>query len=251
MKNFKAFSVLILALALTKIHAQDTIFSDAYPKGVVVPSIDMNDYESRLHPIDNPTLKLIIPKKQLIKITNNSGTKYVNQEYTKSNDVVIPVDPSTGKVNYVGIIEVPGANKKTLFNALKTLPSSNVQYALISSDETDNTFLQYTGKFNTKFAGDLYDVIFSLTIKFKDGKIKYDFHDFMFCFEEIKQKNRGDLGGSYSIATRYKVSNPLEKFYVPGYRGDKFWKTIYNSMEEAVKAVNKTCKDFASDKDGF
>jgi|GEM_PF-3304855 len=251
MNRLKHILILALLLSLEIVYSQDTIFSDAYPKGIVVPTIDMDDYESRLHPINNPNLKLIIPKKQVIKITNASGTKFVNNNYSKSSGIVIPIEQLTGKVNYVGIIEVPGATKKTLYNALKTLPSANIQYYLVSSDESDNTFLQYSGKFNTKFAGDLYDVIFSLTIKFKDGKIKYDYHDFMFCFEEIKQKNRGDLGGSYSIATKYKVSNPLEKFYVPGYRGDKFWMTIYTSMEEAVKAVNKTCKDFATDKDGF
>lgn len=251
MKPLKIVLTIHLFLNVLNVHSQDTIYSDAYPKGIVVPTVDITNYKTKQNPIENPTLELIIPKKQIIKITNSSGVKFENNEYIKTNDVVVPIEQSTGKVNYIGIIEIEGAKKQTLFKALKTLPSANIQYTLISSDETDNTFIQYSGKFNTRFAGDLYDVVFNLTIKFKDGKIKYNYHDFMFCFEEIKQKTRGDFGGTYSINTKYKNANPLEKFYVPGYRGDKFWETISNNMDESIKTINKIGKEFSSDKDGF
>lgn len=252
MKTLQSFLFLVLTLNFVKVFSQDTIYCDAYPKGIVVPTIDMNDYSKVLHPINNSNLKLIIPKKQVIKIASPTGIKYVNNEYSQSSGVVIPSDQLTGKVNYIGIIDVPGATKKKLYNALKTLPSANVQYNLVSSDDSESSFLQYTGKFNARFAGDLYDVVFTLTVKFKDGKIKYDYHDFMFCFEEIKEKNRANLtGGSYSIATKYRVANPLEQYYIPGYRNDKFWMSISVSMEEALKTLNKTCTDFATDKDGF
>lgn len=251
MKTIKIALSIALFLNLIKAYSQDTIYSDAYPKGIVVLEVNINDYKSKLNPVDNSSLELIIPKKQIIKIANSAGIKYENKEYIKSTDIVVPIEPSTGKVNYIGVIEIDGAKKKTLFNALKTLPSANIEYTFVSADESDNTFIQYRGKFNTKFAGDLYDVVFNLTIKFKDGKIKYNYHDFMFCFEEIKQKNRGDFGGSYSIATKYKNSNPLEKFYVPGYRGDKFWATIYKNMDDAIKTLNKLCTEFSTEKDGF
>lgn len=242
---------IVLLLNLTKLFSQDTIYCDAYPKGILVPTVDITNYKIKHYPINNSGLELIIPKKQIIKIVNASGVKYENPEYIESNDVVVPIDVLTGKVNYIAIIEVEGAKKKTLYNALKTLPSSNIQYTLQSSDEAENTFMQYSGKFNARFAGDLYDVNFSLTLKFKDGKIKYDFHDFMFCFEEVKEKHSGTILGGYTIGTKYRKSDPLEKFYIPGYRGDKFWTTIYNNMESAVETINKTCTDFTRDKDGF
>lgn len=251
LKNNIQYTIIVLLLNLNILYSQDTIYSDAYPKGILVPSVDLVNYKSKLYPINNSGLELIIPKKQIIKIVNLNGLKYENPEYIKSNDVVVPIDILTGKVIYIGIIEVKDAKKKVLFNALKTLPSSNIQYTLLSSDEIENTFMQYSGKFNARFAGDLYDVNFSLTLKFKDGKIKYDYHDFIFCFEEVKEKHSGTIIGGYTVGTKYRKSDPLEKFYIPGYRGDKFWLTIYTNMENALKAINKTCTDFTTDKDGF
>jgi len=249
--DMRKLLIIGLLSILGDFQAQDTIVSDAYPAGLVVPTVNMDDYSKKMHPIENAGLDVIILRSEIDRISNSSGLKYVNPEFHRSNSVVVPIEKTTGKVRYVGIIELPGATKTVLYNALKTLPSGVVQYELEATDDTDKSFLKYSGKFNTKFAGDLYDVLFTLTIKVKDGKVKYDCHDFMFCFEEMKKRTKDVMGGNYSIAQRYRTFNPLEKYYVPGYRGDKFWKDIYDSMDDVVKSLQKTCRDFSNGKDGF
>lgn len=245
MKAYK-LTIIILTITIIKGFSQDTIFCDAYPNGVIVSTVDMNNYEEKMNPINNSILNIIIPKNQIIKITNIQGIKYENSDYKKTDGIVVPIEPNTGKINYTGIIEVPEIKKNIIFKALQTLPSGNTQYDLISKDDEEYSFIQYRGKSSTKFAGDQYDVIFSLTIKIKDGKIKYEYHDFMFCFEKIKHKVGFQIGVT-SETTNYKKSHVLEKVYVPGYRGDRFWVTIVNNMDESINSLKKTCLSFAND----
>lgn len=229
----RTFLILLINSFCYAIFAQDTVYSEAYPKGIVCSSYNL---KKGIRPVNNEEFRIDIPKKEMIKVIGTKGLIYENTEYKQSDKTVVPTDMLTGNIFYSEVIEIKGAKKKDLFQALKAIPKSNVSYELISVDETDQSLISYRGSFYFKFAGDLQTVYFSLTIKIKDEKIKYEYSNFRFFFAE--QKNNSIRGGkTYTIDPTQVKDKPLEILYVDRYRGNKFWTVISDNIDNSIKSI--------------
>lgn len=222
-------------------YAQDTVYADAYPKGIVCEEYNLKE---GIRAINNPKYRIDIPKKEVIKVTSTTSVIYEKYEYKPSGKTVVPTDPFTGNILYTEIIEVKNASKKNLYEALKTLPKSNINYELISSDETEYSTIYYRGSFFFKFAGDLQTVYFGLKISIKEGKLKYEYTDFRYFFAE--QKGSSANGGrNYSIDPTHVKDKPLELLYSDRYRGDKFWGEIAENINSSIKKLHSICDDLS------
>ncbi|MBC7388230.1 MAG: hypothetical protein H7329_03380 [Opitutaceae bacterium] len=96
------------------------------------------------------------------------------------------------------------------------------------------------GSFLTKFQGDRYYINFNLLIKIKDGRIKYEYSDFIASYNKFTSKET-----LLSVTTK-NTSNikTLEKLYGRAARNDdqiKFWQPIRDNIEFSIKTLQKLC----------
>jgi len=138
MTNIKRiFLIVLLQIILMTVFAQDTIFSDAYPKGLVINIPAASIPSNKNIKIDKGEYTIMIDKDEIIKITNGSGVVFQNTTYLRSLNIVVPVDPSSGNITYNEVVEVAGIKKKELYEGLKVLPNNSVTYILVSKDNIE------------------------------------------------------------------------------------------------------------------
>lgn len=243
-----AISIIIAFYFTNYIKSQDTIYTNSYPKGIVTKDIEETKFSFSFIPINNSQLNIKVADNSVSKIKYLNGKIYVNPDYNsfEQNEVILSTDPLTGKVVYTGIIEAKGASMKSLYNSIKTIPHGEVKYFLIASDETELTYQKYVGRFSVYFAGDPYIMFFNLLIKFKDGKIKYEYSDFVATFGETKSK--GELNGLFSNGVHTTTSERqliVDKLYAQPRKSDfkLFWKPIANNINNSISSLQKLCLD--------
>ncbi len=246
---------LFLSVLFFQVLGQDTIYSYYFPNGIVTKTLRTKRKYYQLNPIDNSNLLVTITKESIREINYKNGERYVNTKPVNYSDdkVVFMTNPLTGKLNYTGILEVKNANKRNIYNSVKAIPQGVIKYYLIASDEIEYSFLKYVGKFSVQFAGDPYSVYFNLHVKFKDGKVKYEYSDFVASFAETKTKQSANLIDAFSngvnTTTREHVIEIDELYAKPG-RSDmkKFWIPIYENINESIYTLTKSCSEVSSDK---
>lgn len=223
--------------------SQDTIFSDAYPKGIIVDTAIISVKPNKNIKIDKGEFTIDIDKDEVIKVTNSSGIVFQNAAYLSSLNITVPIDPTSGKIFYTEVVEVKGVKKKDLYEALKALPNTAVTYNLVSKDETEFSSIFYRGSFFMKYAGDLNVVFFEITIKIKDEKIKYELSNFRLYFTESKQTNM--LGNTNYSTLPTNVKNiPLEKLYTRGHRTrwTEMWGKLAGNFDATISNIKTTAK---------
>ncbi|MBP7809544.1 MAG: DUF4468 domain-containing protein [Bacteroidia bacterium] len=235
------FSLVVTFFSVSAV-GQVTIYADAYPKGVVCQ--DFSQDEKVFYPIDNPSLKLVIHKNEVSHVIKGTDTIYKNKDFKQSDKIVVPIELTTGKILITEVLETK-SKQADLYNSLKAIPSSKTKYEFISANDADKSVINYAGFFYVKFAGDLNTIQFTLTIKLKEGKVKYEFTNFRMYFAE--QKGNSIKGGrNYTMDATHVHDNPLERFYLKAYRGDKVWEDIWMQLDNTVndlKAfINKPIK---------
>ena len=235
--------ILILTISFD-CFAQDTIFSDAYPKGIIVDTTTTSVRPNKKIVIDKGEYRINIDKEEVIKITNSNGLVFQNKDYLKSMNLVVPVDPSTAKINYTEVIEVKGIKKKELYNALKVLPNSSTTYNLVSGDDSEFSNLFYRGSFFIKYAGDLHVLIFDINIKIKDEKIKYEVSNFRLYFSESKHTNMFGQTTNYSTLPTNVKNFPLEQLYSRGHRErwTEMWGNITSNINTTISTIKSSAK---------
>lgn len=241
MKNTLIF--FFVQILVSQFYAQDTVFSVGYPKGLIVDHNIIEKFLSENKPIriENADFFINLPKDRIYKIANSKGIVFENKEVDKRTDfVVIPTDINTGRIVYTDIIEVKGAKKKDLYEALKVLPNSSVTYNLIAKDETDYNSVTQKGFFNVKLSGDLHIVSFNINIKIKDEKIKYELSDFRLYFAEGKGMNIFG-NNNYSVNPTHVKNFALETHYSSaGAKTNNLWETVINSINSTISTIKTT-----------
>lgn len=91
----KAIAIILFLTISVNCISQDTIFSDAYPKGIIVDTTTTLVRPNKKIVIDKGEYRINIDKEEIIKITNSNGVVFQNKDYLKSMNLVVPVDPST------------------------------------------------------------------------------------------------------------------------------------------------------------
>jgi hypothetical protein len=242
--------ILLLLLNATTFYCigQDTIYSTPYPKGILTKRLETTTGGGgyRLWPVDNPSLEIVVSKKETLKINYHTGEKFVNKDYKPSDIVLLATAENSGKVYYSDVLDFNEVSIKKLFRAVKTLPQGIIKYGLISSDEADYSYQKYVGKFLTKFQGDPYYVYFNLLVKFKDGKIKYEYSDFVAVFEKENTMQNTNIfqGGLDTIHKEHMKT--LDQLYARAARTSdkmKFWEVIVNNINNSIESLKKQCSD--------
>jgi hypothetical protein len=240
MKKLIHFCLLFCLKQITQ--GQTIIYADGYPKGLICVSFDPK--EKVFYPLENSQLKCVIHKDEINYVLKGTDTLYKNAKFESSDKVVMPIEQNTGKINFNEVVENKNS-QRDMYNALKSLPNSTTKYEYISGNDADQSTVNYKGVFYVKFAGDLNTVEFILNIKVKDNKIKYEFTNFRMYF--VEQKGSSIKGGkNYTMGATNIHDNPLERFYIESYRGDKFWReisqSIYSTIGELKSFVAKPIK---------
>lgn len=226
--------ILIIGLSMlfSCLKSQVTIYSDGYPKGLIVS--DFEEGEKVYYPIENKQLKCLIHKSEVNFVLKGSDTIYKNKGFDKSDKVVMPIEPTTGKINFTEVVETKN-NQKDMYSALKALPNSTSKYEFVSGSD-DQSLVNYKGFFYVKFAGDLNTIEYSLNIKIKDNKIKYELTNFRMYF--IEKKDNSMVGGkNYGTGATSVHDNPLERNYVESYRGDRFFREIDEKINGSISEL--------------
>ena len=210
-------------------YSQDTIFADPYPNGIISDNYTTSTLKFILYPVENPNYRIVFNKGEVEKILLADGTAYNNPKYKKSNMIVLNTVPLTGEIFYRDILTIDSVSKSSLykiFRGLKTDPSSDLNFRLLSEDPSNNSTLTYEITFSAKYAGDDALVFITMTFYFKDNKVMYILKDFYVTISYKKYGFSFTGGPTHQKADLEK----LEKYY-PTSRGDteKFWKPIaYN-----------------------
>lgn len=256
----------LLILLFTNIYSQDTIYSVYYPKGIITKTLEKKMLHYSFTPAGNPSLNLEVKHKHLIAIHYANGEKYSANETPKidKKDIIFPVDQLTGKIIFTEIVEVKGASALKIYNAIKVLSAKKMQtvysetpgikYTLIDTDTINNSFQSYIGQCYAMYAGDLYTVYFQLEVKFKDGKMKYEYSNLLGTYSEQKGSNSittesyRDFFNPNQITTKYSTSAPKtftdykkgDNLYgIEGSAENTFWNPIYKSINESIANLKK------------
>lgn len=233
------FYFIFIFLIPARLFSQVKIIADGYPNGIICESFTEN--EKVFYPIDNKSLKVVIHKSEISYVLEGNDTIFKNPNFKISDKVVVPIDPRTGKILISEVVETKN-KQKDIYNSLKLIPSSKTKYQYISGNDLEQDMVNYTGYFLVKFAGDLNTVQFTLTVKIKENRVKYEFTNFRMYFAE--KKNNSIVGGkNYAVDPTHVHDNPLERFYLKAYRGDKVWNEISiqlnNTIEEFKNFIQK------------
>jgi hypothetical protein len=247
----KPVKLLVIALLFcNSIKSQDTIYSDAYPKGLLAHEYTQEELTEKRVYAKKDGFTIGIPVNEIIKIVNKEGSvKYENKQYEKSNKFVAETDAETGKIAYTEVVEAKGATKKQLYDALIGLPSTDVYYGVLSKDDNDYSAITYRAYTYVKISGDLHTLYCNLAIKIKDDKIKFEMSDYRLFYSE--QKGVNVMGNAnYSTGATHIKNIPLEKSYTPANRdkGDRIWEAyskLFNSTVNSIKSkVSKSKTDW-------
>lgn len=241
MKTITFFAAIYLISS--NVFGQATIIADGYPNGIVCESF--SEKEKVFYPIDNKALKVVIHKSEISSVLEGKDTIFKNPDFKVSNKIVVPIEPRTGKILITEVIETTN-KQKDIYNALKLIPNSKTKYEFISGNDVDQDIVNYAGFFYVKFAGDLNTIQFTLTVRLKENRVKYEFTNFRMYFAEKKNSNI-KTGKNYAVDPTHVHDNPLERFYLKAYRGDKVWKDISiqlnSTVSELKNFINKPIKN--------
>lgn len=246
-------------------YCQDTIYSTIYPKGIVTNAIrkKMNNYV--FQPINNQSLKIILKEKNIFKIKYFNGETFINSQIpiTDKKDIILPTEQLTASLVYTDIIEVKEAKSMKLYNSLKKLTQIPIQtvytkapdivYTLITSDTIDSKNQQYIGAFNSASP---YIVYFQLELKFKDGKIKYNYSNFIAIYEKaignqsITSQTQSSFFNPQKLTTYYSYQDntgiethllKIDHLYADQDLTDvaRFWKPISKNIAESIEYLKK------------
>ena len=247
-----AIATIIFSLIFNTVKCQDTIYSYPYPNGLISSQIDSGGHNYKIRPIENPSLEIKINKNEIKSISSANG-KSVNKDYSPGDCVVLLTEPTSGKIFYSGVVEFKDSKIKDLYKAIQRIPNGAIKYSLVSSDDVEFTYQKYQGSFIATFAGDTYIIEFNLLIKFKDGRIKYEYSDFISTFDIYK--SAGSINPNRSSGKVKRNVIPLENKYAIGERysdGKKFWNPIKENIETSIKTIAKLCAETKlNSKDGW
>lgn len=230
----------MLLLPLSTV-AQDTIYSYLYPNGVAGKVIvnGFTYYKIKISGIED---EITLSKDHVISFNGKT-----NAEYITGNDIVVPTEPFTGRIQYKKILDFKEVKTKILYDAVNRLPSNVIEYHLISTDDKEYSYVQFRGRFEVNFFKGPADVIFSLDVHIKDGKIKYDYHDFIYLFKNEKQKTKQNwFTGTYNTTTdTKKILKPLEFYYRENYikANRNLWGTVNDNINSSIQSLTKICQE--------
>ncbi len=181
----------------------------------------------------------------------NGGSSNAGEQYNRSSIVNVYFNAESKRVEFDTIIELPDRVKSELYNqCLKffKLGSITKQKGIISSDDgmlySDSNEIIVSGIYKTSYRphGNSYDYncVYSLSIKFKDGKIRCKFFDFVLYPYEIKTSSYGWFGsngfGMGSSKTPAALNaRTVEPMFLKGQTKDRF--KLFTLMNAQVKKV--------------
>lgn len=166
------------------------------------------------------------------------GHQKAEPEYNQNAIVNVYFNSESKRVEFDTVIELPNKVKSELYNqCLKffKLGSITKQKGILESNDgmlySDTNEIVVSGIYKTSYRphGNSYDYncVYSLSIKFKDGKIKCSFFDFILYPYEIKTSSYGWFGSSGfgmggSKAPAALNAKPVEPMFLKGQLGKGF-----------------------------
>ncbi len=154
------------------------------------------------------------------------------------------------KICYTGVVEIKGKTKEQLYRDAKEyilLNYTNNGCPTILDEENDRIYVKGSYKVHFRkryfpifFKTTIYDLVYTLKIYFKDGKIKYEMTD-VFIQIKINPRATGIYWG-YGVSTmQIKEAEvrkyDLEKLYIPRYRKE-FYRLFQHTNNGAYGVVN-------------
>ncbi|MDJ1468147.1 DUF4468 domain-containing protein [Xanthocytophaga flava] len=151
--------------------------------------------------------------------------------------VTLPIDPTTNKVSYTEVVEVPGMTKDQLHAKAnewlaKTYKSAN-DVIQMNDKEAGKIIAKGTTKSYLHSMGKDWDAGYfrhTLTLSFKDGKFRYEFTDF----------THDGTGGNGTVSM-----GPVEGEKGAGGMSapnTKQWKTMKEDLDKRMKAIVEELK---------
>ena len=180
----------------------------------------------------------------LIGIINISeANNIITSDTTILNEIGLPYNKKTKKIEYSDVISVDGANKNEIFNVAKEIiivNSEKQQLYIITNDEDNSKFtVQSTFEviYRKKSGNNIFhDVIYTLKIETKDGKYRYTITNFA-VYNKEKHTAPAQYGTSgLLIGTGKSKTIPLEEFLsVESRRKDGA--KIYNMFQDHLAEI--------------
>lgn len=104
----------------------------------------------------------------------------------QKTDIQLPIDTSTGKISFTGVVQVNNTKKETLFDRLRTLITStslikekNITVSDINTEEITaackNPLILMDGSKPVSFC----NITYSISLYLKDNKFKYSIRNFV------------------------------------------------------------------------
>lgn len=219
-------------------YSQDTIYSDPYPNGIISNNYTTSTRKIILYPV-NKAYRIVLNKSAVIKTHMADGTVVTNEKYKPKDITVLNTDPLTGDILYRNILIADTTLKEQLymnFKEIKTRPSDDLYFRLISEDPSTKSALTYHVSFEAKYDGDCAQVILTLSLYFKHGRMLYELKDFYIAIFDKKYKYGWSGWQLHQESDRVQ----LESYYPEGLNDNKkkFWKVISNNIKQIIAILD-------------
>jgi hypothetical protein len=179
----------------------------------------------------------------LILFLSNTSQAQKNKDQEKLPPPVLPMDKETGLISYTKVVEVQGVSKKELYNRALSWAKGFYKNPTDVIRERDTTegkiickarFKIYSEPDKKGFTADHGDVMYTLTMRFREGRYRY----------EITKVNWQQI--SYYAAERWQDVNsqtydPVFAHYLR--QTDEKLKEVVASLEKSIATAPKVKKD--------
>ena len=164
----------------------------------------------------------------------------------KDKTVILPIDKTTGKITYQGVVKVDGVGSEELYLRARSwfAHSFNSANHVIQMDNLDSGIIVGKGLFNVNYKNPLGfisqggAVHFSLDVRVKEGRFKYVLTDIKYDSSSLEQINsHGDL----------REKKPGGGINNMGKKGWKFMKE--QTDEKSIDLINSLIKSMNSTND--
>lgn len=253
-KFFLALAVQVNCLT-TNCLSQKKIFCDSYPNGIVTVLYKMTHNNCYIYPLENPSLQITVRlaitgvidgvRTEVRHVDDGltTGVARIFEPQTKPPKAVLNTDSLTGKVFYSDVIHFDGRSKQELFNSFRALPQGMTKYKLMAEDNVNHDFQKYEGYFVAQFGRDQYYVVFNLKLSFKDGKVMYEYSDFItgLTYGKSSSFSWGYWWGTanYRQIDKYKTVDELYASDSRYKHQDKYWIPVVKSINESISMLTR------------
>lgn len=167
--------------------------------------------------------------------TDSTSAVAVNQSESDSKTVSLPIDPSTGEVNYTEVVKADSLSADQLYGNAKFFVANAFKSAKDVTQLQDDNAKSVVCKGNfTGYRGNGF-IDFTLSIQCKDGRYKYSISNLV---------HRTIYRNQYAGGNLANEKPDCGTFYMP----KKYWNNLKSYADATVQALIFDLKKKMSDK---